>query len=61
MANILKIVQDRQFIKNPTLLWPIINLVVKLVNCLSACGPVDATCILIVTELSCLLSADNNE
>ena len=61
ITNLLKIVKEKYFITNPTLLWPIINLIIRLISCLAVCGSIDNTSILIVSELSGLIAAGNNE
>ena len=61
MTNLLRIIKDRQFISNPTLLWPLINLVIRFINCIATTGEADAISILIVNEISGLLYSPKNE
>ena len=61
IANILAIMKNQQFVSNPTLLWPIINLLIRLVSTVAAEGAVDQMAILIVNGLSSLLSNSRNE
>ncbi len=61
IANILTIMHNKQFVTNPTLLWPIINLLIKLLASLLDSSGIEAIAVMIVSGLSPLLSSPKNE
>lgn len=61
ISNILLIMKHPQFVKNPTLLWPIINLIIKILSSLQETASVESIAILITNGLSSLLSSATNE
>lgn len=61
ISNILTIMKHPQFVKNPTLLWPIINLIIKLLSCLMEQGSIEPVAVLVISGLRELLSSPKNE
>ena len=60
ISNILAIMKNKQFITNPTLLWPVINLIIRLLSSVSAEGASHQLAVLVVNGLSSLLSNPRN-
>ena len=60
ISNIIEIMKMRQFINNPTLLWPIINLIIKLISTSYQNSNAQILGINIVNGLHELLHKNNN-
>ncbi len=60
MNNILTIMKNKQFVSNPTLLWPVINLIIKLVSSLLESASIESLAVVVVNGLSSLLSSQKN-
>lgn len=53
--------KNKQFVSNPTLLWPIINLIIKLLSSVVVEGAIEGIAILITNGVGALLSNNRNE
>jgi hypothetical protein len=51
----------KQFVTNPTLLWPVINLIIKLLSTCYQSDQIEALGIAVVTGIGPLLASNNNE
>lgn len=61
IGNILTIMKNKQFVSNPTLLWPIINLIIKLLASLADSNAIENIAVMIVNGVSQLLASPKNE